>query len=175
MLTGIILHRCLINQSIRYLFNMTQEKILVSLIHFLNEGSKDKRAIESFLGRGKNIDHYLDELNVLGIYPQIKNDIFSIEKIELLDKSLIAEILSPLENSFQIQLMIEDIIETTSKAFSPSEIFNNRVTQGAIWHNYRIVSYGLNGCVSPINVCDKSSFTIFQFNKITNICFSTGD
>ena len=52
---------------------MTQEKILVSLIHLLNEGSKDKRAIESFLGRGKNIDHYLDELNVLGIYPQIKN------------------------------------------------------------------------------------------------------
>ena len=106
---------------------MTQEKILVSLIHFLNEGSKDKRAIESFLGRGDNIDHYLDELKVLGIYPQIKNDIYSIEKIELLDKSLIAEILNPLENSFQIQLMIEDIIETTSKAFSPSEIFNNRV------------------------------------------------
>ena len=47
---------------------MTQEKILVSLIHFLNEGSKDKRAIESFLGRGKNIDHYFDKQRHYGKY-----------------------------------------------------------------------------------------------------------
>ena len=106
---------------------MIQEKILISLIHFLNEGSKDKRAIESFLGRDRNIDHYLDELNLLGIYPQIKNDVYSIEKIEFLDKTLISNMLSPLEKSFQIQLVIEDIIETTSKAFSPSEIYNNKV------------------------------------------------
>ena len=71
---------------------MTQEKLLISLIHFLNEGSKDRRAIESFLGRDRNIDHYLDELTVLGVYPQIENDIYSIEKIELLDKTLISEI-----------------------------------------------------------------------------------
>ena len=106
---------------------MIQEKILISLIHFLNEGSKDKRAIESFLGRDRNIDHYLDELNLLGIYPQIKNDVYSIEKIEFLDKTLISNMLNPLKNSFQIQLVIEDIIETTSKAFSPSEIYNNKV------------------------------------------------
>ena len=106
---------------------MIQEKILISLIHFLNEGYKDKRAIESFLGRDRNINHYLDELNLLGIYPQIKNDVYSIEKIEFLDKTLISNMLSPLENSFQIQLVIEDIIETTSKAFSPSEIYNNKV------------------------------------------------
>ena len=72
---------------------MIQEKILISLIHFLNEGSKDKRAIESFLGRDRNIDYYLDELNVLGIYPQIKNDVYSIEKIEFLDKTLISNML----------------------------------------------------------------------------------
>ena len=106
---------------------MIQEQILVSLIHFLNEGSKDKRAIESFLGKDRNIDHYLDKLHFLGIFPHIKNDVYSIEKIEFLDKSLISNVLKPLENSFQIQLAIEDIIETTSKAFSPSEIFNNKV------------------------------------------------
>ena len=106
---------------------MTQEKLLISLIHFLNEGSKDRRAIESFLGRDRNIDHYLDELTVLGVYPQIENDVYSIEKIELLDKTLISEMLSPLEKSFQIELMIEDIVETTSKAFSPTEIYNNKV------------------------------------------------
>ena len=46
---------------------MIQEQILLSLIHFLNEGSKDKRAIESFLGRDRNIDHYLDKLHFFGI------------------------------------------------------------------------------------------------------------
>ena len=106
---------------------MIQEKILISLIHFLNEGPKDKRAIESFLGRNRSIDQYLDELNLLGIYPQIKNDVYSIQKIEFLDKTLISNMLNPLKNSFQIQLVIEDIIETTSKAFSPLEIYNNKV------------------------------------------------
>ena len=85
---------------------MIQEQILLSLIHFLNEGPKDKRAIESFLGRDRNIDDYLDELNLLGIFPHIKNDVYSIEKIEFLDKTIISSLLSPLENSFQIQLLI---------------------------------------------------------------------
>ncbi len=106
---------------------MTQEKLLISLIHFLNEGPKDRREIESFIGSDRNIDHYLDELSVLGVHPQIENDVYSIEKIELLDKTLISEMLGSLEKSFQIELMIEDIVETTSKAFSPTEIYNNKV------------------------------------------------
>ena len=101
---------------------MSQNKRLLKIINQNLEFKIVHDDIELELGKSISRDKAIDLFASIGISLIQNGDSYMFRKIDFLDKELIREKIDQIEGSSDIQLAVEQIIETTSRFFSNEDI-----------------------------------------------------
>ena len=100
---------------------MSENNRLLKIINENNEFKIAHDEIELELGRDITSDQVIDLFASIGILLIQSGESYEFRKIDFLDKESIREKIDQIEGSSNIQLAVEQIIETTSRFFSIEE------------------------------------------------------
>jgi len=101
---------------------MSESNRLLKIINESHEFKIAHHQIELELGRDITSDQAIDLFASIGISLIQSGESYEFRKIDFLDKESIREKIDQIEGSSNIQLAVEQIIETTSKYFSIEDI-----------------------------------------------------
>ena len=101
---------------------MSENNRLLKIINENNEFKIAHDEIELELGRDITSDQVIDLFASIGILLIQSGESYEFRKIDFLDKESIREKIDQIEGSSNIQLAVEQIIETTSRFFSNEDI-----------------------------------------------------
>ena len=100
---------------------MSVNNLLLKIINKNHESKIRHEEIELELGRTISSDQVIDLFASIGISLIQSGESYEFRKIDFLDKESIREKIDQIEGSSNIQLAVEQIIETTSRFFSIEE------------------------------------------------------
>ena len=101
---------------------MSQNNLLLKIINKNHESKIRHEEIELELGRTISSDQAIDLFASIGISLIQSDESYEFRKIDFLDKESIRRRIDQIEGSSNIQLSVEQIIETTSRFFSNEDL-----------------------------------------------------
>ncbi len=101
---------------------MSQNNLLLKIINKNHESKIRHEEIELELGRTISSDQAIDLFASIGISLIQSDESYEFRKIDFLDKESIRRRIDQIEGSSNIQLAVEQIIDTTSRFFSNEDI-----------------------------------------------------